>query len=280
MGFNESGGRSRWQRAPIIIVGAHRSGTTATAHALELLGLQIGQRLDSHRESKELQQLHENYLRKVGATWHSPKPFLDSVQTPEGERDCLEYLRDCARQEFGRVFGYRRNPKGLWLLLRIRLGAAWGWKEPRTTLFAPLWLQLFPEARVIDVIRHPLAVAMSICRREMTFRAAGDRPTPKLDELEYCLRLALTYVQMGERLAGQTPHYRRVPFEKLQANPRRMLEELATFCGLSPAGDRLTKSAAIIRPENSQQWNGLPQEEARKLLCRYPIVSKLGYEIP
>jgi hypothetical protein len=280
MGSNETVGRSRWQRAPVIIVGAHRSGTTATARALELLGLQIGQRLDSHRESKALQRLHENYLRKVGAAWHSPTVFLDWVQTREGERDCLDYLRGRAGQDFGRVFSYRRNPKGLWFLMRIRLGAAWGWKEPRTTLFASVWLQLFPEARVIDVIRHPLSVAMSIRRREMTFRAAGDPPTPNLDELEYCLRLALSYIESGERLAGQTPHYRRVRFEELQANPRRTLEELATFCGLSPSDGRLTKSAAIIRPENSQQWNDIPRDEARKLLSVYPIVSKLGYKTP
>jgi hypothetical protein len=269
--------QSRWQHAPVIIVGAHRSGTTATAGALELLGLQIGQRLDSHRESKALQHLHESYLQRLGATWYRPAPFLDWVQTPAGERDCLEYLSKGIWREFARIFGYRNNPKGLWLLTRLKLGAAWGWKEPRTTLFAPLWLQLFPEARVIDVIRHPLAVAMSIRRREMKFRAAGDPPTPKLDELDYCLRLALTYVELGERLASQTSHYRRVRFEEIQANPSRALEELADFCGLHPSSARLNKSAASIRPESSRQRHGLTEEVARELLSNYSMVTKLGY---
>jgi len=269
--------QSRWQRAPVIIVGAHRSGTTATTGALELLGLQIGQRLDSHRESKALQQFHETYLQRLGATWYRPAPFLDWVQTPDGERDCLEYLSKGIWQEFGRIFGYRNNPKGLWLLTRLKLGAAWGWKEPRTTLFAPLWLQFFPEARVIDVIRHPLAVAMSIRRREMNFRAAGDPPTPELDELDYCLRLALTYVELGERLASQTPYYRRVRFEEVQANPSRALEQLADFCGLRPSSAHLNKSAASIRPESSRQRHGLPEEVARELLSNNSMVAKLGY---
>src|ERR1700720_151929 len=98
-------GQSRWQRGPVIIVGAHRSGTTATARALALLGLQIGQRLDSHHESKALQRLHENYLQRFGAAWYRPTPFLDSVQTPDGERDCLEYLRTNSHREFARIFG-------------------------------------------------------------------------------------------------------------------------------------------------------------------------------
>jgi Sulfotransferase family len=269
--------RSRWQRAPVIIVGAHRSGTTATARALELLGLQIGQRLDSHHESKPLQRLHENYLQRFGATWYNPTAFLQWMQTPEGERDCLEYLRKNIRREFARIFGYRRNPGGLWLLTRLKLGAAWGWKEPRTTLFAPSWLQLFPEAYVIDVIRHPLVVAMSIRRRELKFRAAGDSPTPGLDELNYCLRLALTYVELGERLASQTPHYRRVRFEEIQANPTKALRELADFCDLHPTRAQMVESAAGIRPESPRQWEDLPDEAARELLSQYPMTAKLGY---
>ena len=75
-------------RPPVIIIGAHRSGTTATAHALKLTGLQIGQRLDSHDEPREMQRLHEHYLREVGAAWHDPLPFLAAVQTAGGKRSC------------------------------------------------------------------------------------------------------------------------------------------------------------------------------------------------
>lgn len=266
-------------RAPVLILGAHRSGTTATARALQLLGLQIGQDLDSHHESKVLQRLHEKYLQRFGAAWHRPGPFLKWVQTPEGERDCVDYLRKNMGAEFRRIFGYRNNPRGLWLSARLKLGAAWGWKEPRTTLFAPAWLQLFPQARILDVIRHPLAVATSIRQRELQFRAAGDPPTPGLDQLDYCLRLALIYVELGERLASRTPHYRRFRFEDLQANPERVLEELAGFCELRPAGPSLAQATATITPENSRWRNDLPEETARELLSNYPLVAKLGYRL-
>src|SRR6266436_3500243 len=126
-------GRPANQRPPVLIVGAHRSGTSATASALELLGLQIGQRLDSHRESRELQKFHEDYLRSVGATWHSPARFLERIQTAQGASECLEYLRSNIDAHFARIFGYGSNPIGLWLRLQLKLGAAWGWKEPRTT---------------------------------------------------------------------------------------------------------------------------------------------------
>ena len=234
-------------KPPVIIIGAHRSGTSATARALELVGLQIGQRLDSHRESKALQNLHEEYLRGVGASWHDPKLFLDRLQTAEGQRDCVKYLRSNIRARFGEIFGYRNNPKGMWLRLRLKLGAPWGWKEPRTTLFAPAWLEIFPNARILHVIRDPLAAGESIRERELKFQAAGDPPTPNLDNINYCRELVETYLRAGEQLAN-SPNYQRLQFEQLQNNPPAMLEQLAKFCGLQPGTGDLAAAAASIRP--------------------------------
>lgn len=235
------------QRAPVLILGAHRSGTTATARALELLGLQIGQRLDSHREPRSLQKLHDEYLRRTGASWHNPTPFLERVRTSEGHRDCTEYLKTNLHSGFAHIFGYRNNPPGLWLRARLKFGAPWGWKEPRTTLFAECWLELFPGARIVHVVRDPLATASSIRERELKFQATGDPPTGNIDNLEYSVRLVQIYVEAGDRLA-KFEHYRRVQFEELQRNPIDVLEGLAQFCGLNFSGARLQDAAATIRP--------------------------------
>jgi hypothetical protein len=235
-------------RPPVLIVGAHRSGTSATAHALQLAGLQIGHRLDSHREPKALQRLHEEYLNRLGSSWHDPDSFLASIATSDGERHCVEYLRENLRRHFARILGYRKNPRGLRLLGRLKLGAPWGWKEPRTTLFAPAWLQIFPNARVIHVVRHPVAAASSIRVRELQFQASGDPPSGRTDNLDYCLTLVRTYVEAGERLAGSV-NYRQVRFEDIQANPSEALAELARFCGLAFTAAQLANAAATIRPE-------------------------------
>ena len=233
-------------RLPVIIIGAHRSGTTATAHALELLGLLIGQHLDSHHESRRLQRLHERYLHKVGASWYNPEPFLKWIETEEGKRDCVSYLGKNAGH-FSYIFGYDCNPKGLWMRWRLHAGAAWGWKEPRTTLFAPAWLEIFPGARLLHVVRDPLAAAESIRERELKFQAAGDPPTGNLADIDYCKQLVEVYLAAGERFAG-SPIYHRFQFEELQANPPAMLEQLAKFCDLQPSTGDLAAAAASIRP--------------------------------
>ena len=235
------------QRPPVLIIGAHRSGTTATARALELLGLQIGEHLDSHREPRPLQKLHEDYLHRTGAAWHHPQPFLKWIESAEGKQDCISYLRSNIRRDFARIFGYRFNPKGLWLRARLNFGAKWGWKEPRTTLFAPAWLEIFPAARIVHVIRDAHATASSIRERELKFQAAGDPPTPNLADFDYCRQLVQTYLTAGERLA-HSANYQRVQFEDLQANPPAMLERLANFCGLRVTTRELAGAAASIRP--------------------------------
>lgn len=236
-------------RPPVLIVGAHRSGTSATARALEILGLQIGQRLDSHREPKALQQLHEEYLRRLDAAWHNPAPFIESLRTADGERNCADYLRENLRRDFARLFGYRKNPRGLWLLARLKFGARWGWKEPRTTLFARAWLQIFPGARIVHVVRDPLTAASSLRERELRFRAAGDAPSGKIDNLNYCLGLLRIYTEAGERLADSGT-YLRVAFEDIQTNPHKTLDRTARFCDLRFSAKQLTNAAATIRPHN------------------------------
>jgi Sulfotransferase family len=233
------------QRPPVLIIGAHRSGTSATARALELMGLQIGQRLDSHHEPRALQKLHEDYLHRVGAAWHNPEPFLKWIDTTDGKADCVSYLR--VNADFARMFSYRANPLGIWLRMRLKFGAAWGWKEPRTTLFAPAWLEIFPSARILHIVRNPDAVASSIRERELNFQAAGDPPTGNLTDLNYCRRLVEIYINAGSRLA-KIAEYQRVEFDHIQANAPAMLEQLAKFCRLQFTSDQLAAAAFTIRP--------------------------------
>lgn len=242
--------------------------------------MQLGQRLDSHHESKAMQRLHDQYLQGVGAAWHHPGPFLERVATAEGARHCVEYLQGQIEGEFDALLGYRNNPRGWWRRARLRSGVAWGWKEPRTTLFAPFWLHFFPDALVLDVVRHPLAVAMSIRQRELKFRAAGDVPNPGLDQLDYCLRLSLTYVEAGDRMAGRVPNHRRIHFETLQGDTEKTLRDLARFCRLQPTDAQIKQAARSIRPSSPPAWPGFSEQDEQQLQASQTTINKLGYQLP
>src|SRR3954454_6357586 len=118
-------------RPPVIIIGALRSGTTATARALELLGLNLGEKLDSHRESKALQRFQEMYLQQYGASWHHPQSFLETqgkawttpgsalvssagegvspsrtLENGEIIERTAAHLRSGVEKQFAQIFGY------------------------------------------------------------------------------------------------------------------------------------------------------------------------------
>jgi hypothetical protein len=263
-------------RPPVIIIGAHRSGTTATARALKLIGLQIGRRLDSHDEPREMQRLHESYLRQAGAAWYEPGPFLTSQRTTDGVQACVDYLKEQVERDLS-LFGYNKGLTGWWTKKRLRSGMPWGWKEPRTTLFAPCWLELFPEARFIHVVRNPLNVAASMQKRELEFQAKGDTPSGRVQDFDYCVDLAMTYVEAGEAMATRTPHYHRVRFEDIQADPTGELTRMAGFCGLLVSPPKMRHAAGTIRSPTSNSLKH--SDEKRALLARYPIAVKLGYGV-
>jgi hypothetical protein len=239
-----------------------------------LLGLQIGQHLDSHDEPRKLQRAHEKYLREVGAAWHNPGPFLVSVDSPKGKQAAVEYLRNQLDHGLS-VFGYENSLTGWWMKRRLRAGRPWGWKEPRTTLFASCWLEIFPEARFLHVVRNPLAVATSIQKRELEFQARGDAPNGHAGDFDYCVELAMIYVKAGEALAAQTPHFYRVRFEDIQANPFSELTKLARFCDLGFTDHQMQRAAGTIQPARPELLQLI--REKRALLARYPLADKLGY---
>ena len=221
-----------------------------------------------------MQRLHENYLREVGAAWYDPLPFLAAIATPEGERHCAAYLRGVIDRKLT-VFGYRDGLRSWWMRRRLRHGVPWGWKEPRTTLFAPCWLTEMPGAKFLHIVRNPLAVAGSIQKRELEFQAKGDRPSGRIQEFNYCVELAMNYVEAGEAVGRRTPDYHRIRFEDIQLNPVGALGELAAFCDIPFNNDIMARAAATIRPTRPDTVQRMAGKSG--LLARYPLAAKLGY---
>ena len=95
-------------------------------------------------------------LRLCGATWYEPGPFEDALKDARRET-----LSNCCRRA-----RRSRNLERFWRGIPADRRRAWGWKDPRTTLTLPLWLEQFPDAAVIHVTRNGVDVAESLIQRE------------------------------------------------------------------------------------------------------------------
>ena len=146
-------------RKVILVLGMHRSGTSAVTRCLNLLGAEVGNRLlppaDDNRsgfwEHADVVTVHEELLKDLGRTWH------DARALPEGW-----LLSAAARKARGKLAKLIADD--------FEGSALWAVKDPRLCRFVPLWREVLLEsgfeAAALLVVRHPAEVARSLDIRE------------------------------------------------------------------------------------------------------------------
>jgi len=141
----------------VLVVGMHRSGTSAVAGAMAALGLTLPRSGDllagrqdnlAHNESQSLAVFNEALLQTLGGPWSHPPtlrrnwsadPRLDRAVTVGMETAAKAFPTD------GPVV----------------------WKDPRMCILLPFWRRLIPRLKgAVFVWRSPLAVAHSLRARD------------------------------------------------------------------------------------------------------------------
>ncbi len=160
---------------PVIVLGMHRSGTSMLATLLADAGLFLGHKVQpGHQEAEFFQHLNMYVLAESSADWDRPAGVATMLADDRARRYLVDYLAMSVNSPRAISFlGSRRY-------LRHRslgtLEIPWGWKDPRTTLTFPLWLDVFPRAKVIHVTRHGVDVAHSLqVRYDKSIDAYVDR---------------------------------------------------------------------------------------------------------
>ena len=281
---------------PLIIVGMHRSGTTLVTELLSRLGLFVGLGRDRHGEASFFRRRNEWLLWRAGGSWDWPDPLATLIRDPALRARTVELLSADVRGV--RFWGFT----GGWPQLRPhrspRVRSPWGWKDPRTTLTAPLWREVFPGSRLLQVVRCGVDVAFSLRARERRDHprsgvlarpwlvqrvarglggAGAIRPSARCCDLDAGFALWASYVAAGEAaLAAHDGPVLTVRYEDLLADPQGRLREIAAFAGLSPTADELTAATASVRrdrafaclrdPEGSAAYERLRERSTMRAL--------------
>jgi hypothetical protein len=151
-------------RPPVIIIGMHRSGTSMITRILEELGLFVGWRKDPNHEALLFQKLNDWLMRQASATWDNPKAFKNLLEHQDVRALTVDYISHLMKTP--RVLSYLGWGKYLGYRTPFTLDIPWGWKDPRNTFTLPIWLDIFPEAKVIHVLRNGVDVANSLRTRQ------------------------------------------------------------------------------------------------------------------
>lgn len=144
----------------ICILGMHRSGTSAIARSINLLGVYLGEseNLLSAQEDNphgfwehlNIIDIQNRILWELGVSWDTPVPLEELWwKNPE----MIPF-----RNEIKQFISQQMISQNLW-----------AWKDPRTCLLLPLWLDILQELGVevnfVISIRNPLDIANSLLKR-------------------------------------------------------------------------------------------------------------------
>jgi LPS sulfotransferase NodH len=266
-------------RPPIIVFGSHRSGTTMIVEMLEALGMFAGKRQDAYGEALFFLRFNQWLMHRSGAGWDHPEPMLE-LFTSKHATDAREVAQACAeaRIHSPHTLSYLGWPRFLRERRLDRLTFSWGWKDPRNTFTLPLWLECFPDAKLVHVMRHGVDVADSLTRRHRagvaggrdSFRARRGRYllTPyraRFFDTVTCSSLAGSfgvweqYMSEARRQVGLAGSQAiEVRFEDLLADPLGTLGTLAKFCGIDASSGRLHTAANHAREDRAYAFRSRP----------------------
>ena len=149
--------------SPIIITGMHRSGTTLVSKIIGGNNVFLGISKDINNESIFFQNINKWLMSINSSTWDNPNSFSDTVHTQNFKLN-LDKLKLTLNGKLNfRYFGLR-NYFSNNNFYNIKYN--WGWKDPRNIFTLPFWIKLFPQSKVIIIIRHPIDVINSLLIRE------------------------------------------------------------------------------------------------------------------
>ena len=212
-----------------VVLGMHRSGTSALTSLLDRLGFYAGpdeslMGADDHNamgywELGEVQALNEELLAALGGSW-TDVLGIDPRRLTRAERE--SFLRR-AQSLVGHLSSY-----GPWVI-----------KDPRLCLLLPFWLDLLERPLCILTHRNPLAIARSLARRDGLPIHAG--------------------IALWE-------HYIRAALAASQGLPRALVRYRDLVQDPAAAASLLVRQLADGGVQGLEGLRGLSSSDARKLL--------------
>ncbi len=225
----------------VIVVGMHRSGTSATSGMINLLGYDYGKHKTSPNihnpkgffENKKIMQFNDLLLNSLGAKW-------DNTLNVNNNRLCqvnnhFEELMDILEYEF-------ENQSCVLI------------KDPRLCSLLPLYMRVFRRMRwntkFIISYRNPIEVAASLRNKWGTF--------PQKKAL-------LLWMDHNLKAEFHTRHYKRifVYYSDIIENPKEVLSSIKTNLMLNAeiSSDLYSKISSFIEP--SLKHHNYKQEKSK-----------------
>ncbi len=198
------------QQAPVLIAGMHNSGTSILAEILHKNGVFLGNNM-SHYESYFFSVfINDRLIMGSDESW--AKLPLMSIEEVMSYRDTV-----------GPFIAKH------WIADYLQCGydgdSMWGIKDPRLCVLLPLYLDIFPDAKVVHIRRNPDDVAASLCRRKK--HGVG-----KLNDFDHWKQLTLEYTDRVIEYSAKASAYYELDYEIFCTQSEPVTQSLFEFLGI------------------------------------------------
>lgn len=196
---------------PILIVGMHNSGTSILAKIINGNGVFLGSNME-HHESHFFSIFINDLMILGGESKWANLPIMDVNQVMSFKDTVGPFIRDHWIAEYLQ-WGYDAI-------------SPWGIKDPRLCVLLPLYLEIFPKAKVVHIRRDPNDVAASLCKRKK--RGVG-----VVDQFDHWKKLTLEYTKRVDEYANKCHAYHEILYEDFCTNSTVTTKQLFDFIGLT-----------------------------------------------
>jgi hypothetical protein len=233
----------------------HRSGTSMVAGVLHHLGVDLGEDLPGkqvsnplgHYEDGDFLQLNERILASAGGSWDRPpdsEAILSQGAIFQEEIQALIASRKAHNQE-----------------------RPWGWKDPRTSIVAELYLPYLENPHLIWCLRPPHDIAASLQARNRIHLQAAEQITA-------------IYHRQIEELLDRHPELPllKMDYNQLVSSPQNGVDQLIHFLDLNPSQGQIEEAISQILPRKRLEqeksvlrwkyWLSLPLRAFRRWILR------------
>ncbi|MBT86602.1 MAG: hypothetical protein CMA62_03685 [Euryarchaeota archaeon] len=260
-------------RGPVVVVGMHRSGTSLVSRILDDCGVMMGRDLQDDHESLFFIALNEWIYENAGASWERPIALFELTNQPMVMSAIEEYVRKRLSSRSSRAYSGRVMKKGI-----FDMDGTWGWKDPRNGPTLPLWRAIWPDMKIIHVIRHGVDVAASLKTRNSN-HWEGDVSRFKKWLPTYSWRSSKSPIMRGQRsstLEGGLSFWSEqiemetdilssiedkhvVRYEELLSSPREVISGILEYLSIDVTEEQLLAIEAGINPSRAFAFRNDPE---------------------
>jgi len=222
--------RKIYKNNPYIIFGVHRSGTTLMSKLFTEAGVFTGINKNINKEAAFFFNINKKLLKENNSNAYFFENTAVNLENKEYLTEKITELKPEIEKNINfKFFGIKKTIQYFFKNKPIK----WGFKDPRTIIFLPLWAEIFPEAKFLIILRNPIDVCMSIYYFEQKRWLQKIKKRPDLEFNMHLLTAFEVWKNFTKRLIAASEKYSEksllVKFENLKET--KISEKIIKFTG-------------------------------------------------